>query len=412
MVEIAILGFGTVGSGVFQVLETKKDSVSKRAMQPIQVKYVLDIRSLPGSPVEFLLIKDFNTILHDPEVKIVVEVMGGIEPAYTYVKQCLLNGKSVVTSNKELVAKHGAELLQIAKEGNLNFLFEASVGGAIPIIRSLNLSLTADEIFEISAILNGTTNYILTKMTNEGLCYEEVLKEAIRLGYAERNPDADVLGHDACRKLAILLSLVTGKQVNYEEILTEGITSVTQRDIAYAKSLGGAVKLLALAKKPEGCDCFFARVAPSILLSDSKLFHVNDVFNSILLKGSVIDEIALMGRGAGQLPTASAVVADVIDQVKHIGKNIICHWSTERLSLLPIEESLVQKLIRVQLAPGLCDFTALKAQINQIFGEPRFLQLYEDELAFVTPLCSEGDIDQKIKALGHDVQVNGCIRLG
>ena len=314
MIQIAVMGYGTVGSGVVEVLNTNQASINKRAGDEINIKYVLDLRDFPGDPVESKLIHDFETIVNDPEIKIVVEVMGGVEPAYTFTKRCLEAGKSVCTSNKELVARHGAELLEIARERELNYLFEASVGGGIPIIRPLNSSLTADEITEITGILNGTTNYILTKMSYGGTDFDTALKDAQAKGYAERNPEADVEGYDACRKIAILTSLVSGRQVDYEDIYTEGITKITAEDIKYAKKMGRAVKLLAMSKKEDGK--FFAMVAPFLIGEMHPLYSVNGVFNAIFAKGNVLGDVMFYGSGAGKLPTASAVVADVVDAAR------------------------------------------------------------------------------------------------
>lgn len=260
MAKIAVLGYGTVGSGVVEVLETNKNSIEKRAGEGIEVKYVLDLRDFPGDPVQEKIVHDVDIIIQDKEIDVVVEVMGGIEPAFTFVKKALEAGKSVCTSNKALVAEHGPELLAMAKERNLNFMFEASVGGGIPIIRPLNQSLTADEITQITGILNGTTNYILTKMSQEGSSYEDVLKEAQDLGYAERNPEADVEGYDTCRKIAILTSLAFGSTVKFEEIQTEGITKISTADFAYAEKLGCVVKLLATSFKKD--EKVYAITAP------------------------------------------------------------------------------------------------------------------------------------------------------
>ena len=249
MINIAVLGYGTVGSGVVEVINTNHESINKRAGDEINIKYVLDLRDFPGDPVEKVLVHDYEVIVNDPEVDIVVEVMGGIEPAYTFVKRALLAGKSVSTSNKALVAKHGSELMEIAQEKNINFLFEASCGGGIPIIRALNSSLTADEIDEITGILNGTTNYMLYKMSTENCDFDTVLKEAQAKGYAEADPTADVEGADACRKIAILSSLAYGKFLNYEDIYTEGITKITPADMEYAKELGMTIKLLATSRR-------------------------------------------------------------------------------------------------------------------------------------------------------------------
>ena len=309
--NIAVLGYGTVGSGVVEVLTTNRETITKRAGESIDVKYVLDLRDFPGDPIQEKIVHDYQTILDDPDVKIVVEVMGGVEPAYTFVKKALQAGKSVATSNKELVAKRGAELLAIANEKNVNFLFEASVGGGIPIIRPLNQSLTADEIDEITGILNGTTNYMLTKMDTVGADYDAVLKEAQDKGYAERHPEADVEGYDACRKIAILTSLACGKQVDYEDIHTEGITHITETDFKYAKAMHMGIKLLGTSRREEGG--LFALVAPMMVAEDHPLYSVNDVFNAILVKGNALGDVMFYGKGAGKLPTASAVVSDVVD---------------------------------------------------------------------------------------------------
>ena len=331
MAKIAVLGYGTVGSGVVEVLETNKNSIEKRAGEGIEVKYVLDLRDFPGDPVQEKIVHDVDIIIQDKEIDVVVEVMGGIEPAFTFVKKALEAGKSVCTSNKALVAEHGPELLAMAKERNLNFMFEASVGGGIPIIRPLNQSLTADEITQITGILNGTTNYILTKMSQEGSPYEDVLKEAQDLGYAERNPEADVEGYDTCRKIAILTSLAFGSTVKFEEIQTEGITKISTADFAYAEKLGCVVKLLATSFKKD--EKVYAITAPFLIDATHPLYNVNDVLNGIYIHGNVIGDVMFFGAGAGKLPTASAVVADVVDCVKHKGRNVMTLWSYEKLEL-------------------------------------------------------------------------------
>ena len=288
MIKIAILGYGTIGSGVVEVLHTNSESIAKRAGDEIEVKYILDLRDFPGDPMEDKVIHDYEVIANDPEIQVVVEAMGGVEPAYTFVKRALLAGKNVTTSNKALVAKHGAELIAIAKEQSINFLFEASVGGGIPIIRPLNSSLTADEIEEITGILNGTTNYILSKMTFEGLEFEDVLKDAQSRGYAEADPTADVEGYDACRKIAILTSLVCGQQVDFEDIYTEGISKITADDIKYAQAMGLVIKLLATSRKTKEGYC--AMVAPFMLSQQHPLYSVNDVFNAIFVHGNVLGD--------------------------------------------------------------------------------------------------------------------------
>ena len=394
MVNIAVMGYGTVGSGVVEVIRTNPDSINKKAGQQIHVKYVLDLRDFPGDPVEEILVHDFDTILNDPEVAIVVEVMGGVEPAYTFVKKCLLAGKSVCTSNKELVAKHGPELLEIARKQNINFLFEASVGGGIPIIRPLNSSLTADEILEITGILNGTTNYILSKMSSEGAEFDDVLKQAQALGYAERNPEADVEGYDACRKIAILSSLAFGDHVDFEDIYTEGITKITAVDIAYAKQMGEAIKLLASSKR-EG-EHYYAMVAPFLVPPTHPLFAVNDVFNAIFVKGNVLGDVMFYGSGAGKLPTASAVVSDVVDATKHLNRNIMSFWSSKKLELTKVDQATRQFFVRTK--------GYLENKLNEVedlFGDikPVSAQGVEGEFGFITPPMTEEDFHEKYKQL-------------
>lgn len=345
MVNIAVLGYGTVGSGVVEVINTNGRRINQRVGDEVYIKYVLDLRDFPGDPVQEKLVHDFEVIINDPEIQIVVEVMGGIEPAYTFVKRSLLAGKSVATSNKALVAKHGAELLSIAKEKNINFLFEASVGGGIPIIRALNSSITADEIEEITGILNGTTNYMLTKMFYEGADYDEVLKEAQEKGYAERNPEADVEGYDACRKIAILSSLISGYQVDFEDIYTEGITKITKQDMMYAKAMGMTIKLLASSRREK--EHLHAIVAPYLLPEEHPLYSVNGVFNAVFVHGNVLGDAMFYGSGAGKLPTASAVVADVVDEAKHLNKNVMTMWESEKVELFPIEETSKRFFVRI-----------------------------------------------------------------
>lgn len=389
MINIAVLGYGTIGSGVVEVLNTNGDSIAKRAGDKINIKYVLDIREFPGDPIMDILVHDVNIILNDPDVKIVVEVMGGINPAYTFVKEALLKGKSVITSNKELVAKHGAELLDIAKERELNFLFEASVGGGIPIIRPLNQSLTADEIVEITGILNGTTNYILTKMSDEGLDFKEALKQAQDLGYAERNPTADVEGHDACRKIAILSSLAYGMQVDFEDIYTEGISNISDVDILYAKALNARIKLFASSIR-EDDDNVYAMVAPVMIRANHPLYSVNDVFNGIYVRGNVIGDIMFYGSGAGKLPTASAVVADVVDAAKHLNKNIWTIWSSKKLDLIDIDSVKHRFFVRVTKMED--TLSSIKALFGEVEEVP---EIIKDELAFITPLITEKEMKDK-----------------
>lgn len=398
MINIAILGYGTIGSGVVEVLGINGESIKKRAGDQINIKYVLDLREFPGNPIMEKLVKNIDIILNDPEIKIVVEVMGGVEPAYTFVKNALLAGKSVITSNKELVAKHGAELLDIAKEKSLNFLFEASVGGGIPIIRPLNQSLTADEIVEITGILNGTTNYILSKMSEEGLDFDTALKNAQTMGYAERNPAADVEGHDACRKIAILSSLAFGMQVDFEDIYTEGITKITAIDIRYAKSMGARIKLFASSIRGNDSHVH-AMVAPVLIKADHPLYSVNDVFNGIFVKGNVIGDVMFYGSGAGKLPTASAVVADIVDAAKHLGKNIWTIWSSKKLELTDVNQVQHRFFIRVK-----GNTPTIIEQIKSLFGEVEVITAEDinGEYAFITPMITEQQL-KEIKGSLNDV---------
>ena len=402
MVNIAVLGYGTVGSGVVEVINTNHEIINKRAGEEINIKYVLDLRDFPGDPVQQILTHDFNDILNDDEVKVVVEVMGGINPAYTSGKQCLAAGKSVATSNKELVASHGPELLAIAKEHNVNFLFEASVGGGIPIIRPLNTSITADEVTEITGILNGTTNYILTKMDQEGASYDEVLKQAQELGYAERNPEADVEGGDACRKIAILTSIVYGKHLDYTKIHTEGITKISTEDFKYADALGVSIKLVGTTKK-EG-DTLYSFVAPMMLDENHPLSGIHDVFNGIFVHGNVVDDIMFYGRGAGKLPTASAVVSDVVDEVKHMGKNIMASWDAEPLPIGDFRDAVNRFFVRVSAD------SITKEEIQKLFGDVTYVTAkgVNGEIAFITSAMTEGsfaDITAKIDKIFSIIRV-------
>ena len=405
MIQIAVMGYGTVGSGVVEVLNTNQASIDKRVGEEVRVKYVLDLRDFPGDPVESVLVHDFETIVNDPEVKVVVEVMGGVEPAYTFTKRCLLAGKSVCTSNKALVAAHGAELLQIAKDKNLNYLFEASVGGGIPIIRPLQTCLTADEIVEISGILNGTTNYILTNMTYGGANFDDALKDAQEKGYAERNPEADVEGHDACRKIAILTSLVSGQRVDFEDIYTEGITKVTAEDIKYADKLGRVIKLLAMSKK-EADGKYYAMVAPFLIDAANPLYNVNGVFNAIFVEGNMLGDSMFYGSGAGKLPTASAVAADVVDACKNLNENLGVYWSDEKLVLGDTKDDKRRFLVRVK-GDAQADAAAMKA----LFGPVDLVDAgVEGEFGFVTGSLSEAEYAEraaKTDAILNRIRVEG-----
>ena len=389
MVQVAVLGYGTVGSGVVEVLEENKAKITPRAGEELNVKYILDLRDFPGDPYENKVVHDVNVILEDPEVQVVCETMGGVEPAFTFSKKALMAGKSVCTSNKELVAAHGPELLKLAKENKCNYLFEASVGGGIPIIRPMNSALTAEKIESIHGILNGTTNYILTKMDKEGADFEEVLKEAQEKGYAERNPEADVEGYDACRKIAILSSLMTGKSVKYEDIYTEGITKITSVDFKYAKALNKSIKLLAMSKD-EG-DGYVAMVSPCMISQEHPLFCVSDVFNAVFVHGNMLGDSMYYGRGAGKLATASAVVADVVDCARHLGKTVTCLWDEEVMELKDYMDSAKKFFVRVN-NEGM-------DKAAELFGTMEKVEVVDGEFGFVTEVMTEREFAVKAEKL-------------
>lgn len=396
--KIAVMGYGTIGSGVVEVLRINKEKIAKRAGEPVEVKYILDLREFPGDPMEDAIVHDYQTIANDPEIGIVVETMGGVEPAYTFVKSMLEAGKQVTTSNKNLVAAKGAELIKIAREHGVNFQFEASVGGGIPIIRPLNKCLTADEIEEITGILNGTTNYMLTKMTDEGADFDEVLKDAQAKGYAEKDPTADIEGHDPCRKIAILTSLVAGKQIDFEDIHCEGITKITAVDIKYAKVMNRSIKLLASSKKVG--DSYSCMVAPYMLKSTHPLCGVNGVFNGIFVRGNVLGDAMFYGSGAGKLPTASAVVADVVDMVKHQHTNIYIDWSQEKLEIVDYKDSVNAFFVRT---------SSDKAAVEAAFGNVEYVENVEaGEIGFVTGEMTEAEFEEK----SAKIEILNRIRLG
>ena len=391
MIQVAVMGYGTVGSGVVEVIEKNKEEINKKSNEALNIKYILDLRDFPGDPYEDKIVHDVEVILNDPEVQIICETMGGLKPAYEFTKRALMSGKSVCTSNKELVATHGPELIQIAHEHTCNYLFEASVGGGIPIIRPLNYSLTAEKIDAISGILNGTTNYILTKMEREGAAFEEVLKEAQEKGYAERNPEADVEGYDACRKIAILSSLMCGKNVRYQDIYTEGITKITAADFKYAKVMDCTIKLLGLAKEENGG--LYAMVSPFLISKNHPLSMVNDVFNAVCVHGNMLGDSMYYGRGAGKLPTASAVVSDVVDCARHIGKIITCFWDAEDVKLTNVDEVERAFFVRVEKAK--------EQEAKETFGDVKEITAGVDgEFAFVTGRMSEKEFNEKAEKVG------------
>jgi len=395
MSKIAILGYGVVGSGVYEVIRTNAESIRRKSGSSIDLKYILDIRDFDNHPEKELFVKDFNIILNDPEVDIVAEVIGGVKPAYNFTKDALLAGKSVVTSNKELVAKHGCELLKIAAENNVSYLFEASVGGGIPIIRPLHQCLAANEITEIMGILNGTTNYILTKMIKEGMDFDVALKDAQLKGYAEANPAADVEGIDACRKISILSSLAYGEQVDPEKIPTEGITSLSLTDVKYAEKMGYVIKLIGYSKKVE--NKVVVRVSPMFIPLGHSLAGVDDVFNAIMVKGNAIGDVLFYGRGAGKLPTASAVVADIIDITCKGSSSMPILWGEANDGyILNLGESESVNFIRI----GSGDMDNVKCQ----FGDVETIGL-KDEFGFIAPKMKESELKNKLAVMKDLKQV-------
>uniref|UniRef100_S0DDA0 Homoserine dehydrogenase n=1 Tax=termite gut metagenome TaxID=433724 RepID=S0DDA0_9ZZZZ len=394
MVEIAILGHGVVGSGVAELLIKNAANIAKRAGVEIEAKYILDLRDFPGCPYRDKFTKDFDQILKDPDIQVVVEVMGGVRPAYDFVKASLEAGKSAVTSNKEMVAAKGAELLRIAKENDVNFLFEASVGGGIPIIRPLHQCLAANEICDIAGILNGTTNFILTKMIKESMPFGDALKIAQELGYAEADPTADVDGHDSCRKICILASLAFGSHIYPELVPTEGIRGITLEDVKYAENAGFAIKLIGQARRASDGK-IFALVSPALVSHESQLSSVDDVFNAILVRGDSTGDVVFYGKGAGKFPTASAVVGDVIDCVK-AKKNIgSLFWAdSDKDNVADTKAEAVSMYMRLN---------AGAEKIKSVFGEVTLLQKQADrpnETAFLTAKMTEGEMDGRLAASG------------
>ncbi len=397
MVKVAVLGYGTVGTGVVEVIHANRELLKERIGQPIDVKYILVRREIPDCSVREKLTQDFEKILTDPEISIVTEVMGGIEPAFTYAKRCLEAGKSVVTSNKELVAKHGDELIALAQKRQVQFLFEGSVAGGIPVIRTLHGCLTGDAVTEIVGILNGTTNYMMTNMFQNGADYAEVLEEAQEHGYAERNPEADVEGYDACRKIAILTSLVSGKKADFEEIYCEGITRITTDDMKYAKQMGKTIKLLAIMKKEED-GTYQVKVAPFLLDAGHPLYSVDGVFNSVLIRGNMVGEVMLYGKGAGKLPTASAVVADLVEAARHPAKSVMPVWSGEKLSLQEAKKARHRFFLRLKMEGTTKDY------LERMLGEGTEVTAgIPGETGFVTKEMTEEAFEKAIAEAEQEI---------
>ncbi len=403
MFKAAIMGFGTVGSGVYEVLDRNADVVARNARDSIEVKYILDLRDFPDAPYQEKFIKDFTIIENDPEVGIVVETMGGKGAAYEFTKRCLLAGKHVVTSNKELVACHGAELLSIAKAQNVNYLFEASVGGGIPIIRPMLQCLTANHMTHITGILNGTTNYILTRMIDAGLTFEDALKEAQQKGYAEANPAADIDGVDACRKICILSDIAYGDHVYPEYVETEGISKITLEDVAYAAQADCVVKLLGRAVLNDD-GTIYAFVAPHFVAKHSPLADVDDVFNAIMITGDMLGDTMFYGQGAGKLATASAVVADMIDCVRHNTRRRMVSWGDGSQKIVrPLDDFASRWYVRLK------GENAIK-RLVEAFPNCEMLKSSNagEEAACLTAAWSTAEMNKKVAELGT---VAGCMRL-
>ena len=400
MIKIAVMGYGTVGSGVVEVFYKNRESIQHNAGHGMDIKYILDLREFPDSPYVDKFTKNFDDIINDDEVQIVVEVMGGATFAYDYVKQCLLKGKSVATSNKELVAEKGAELIRIAKENNTNFLFEASVGGGIPILRPITQCLAANDITEIYGILNGTTNYILSKMINESAQFEDALKTAQELGYAERNPAADVEGHDACRKICILSALAFGKHVYPKQVHTEGITDISLDDVSLAGKAGYAVKLIGKTVHLSDEGKVFTTVYPALVHAKSQIGNVEGVYNAVMVRGDAIGDVVFYGQGAGKLPTASAVVADVIDCAKHLNtRKLVCWEDGAEDYVKDYKQDKIAMYVRIASD----DLQASESSAKAAFGDISVIDA-DNALAFITPVMSECDFDEKIKSVSGDIK--------
>ncbi len=410
MLGFAVMGHGVVGSGVVEVFQKNYENIVSRAGTDFELKYVLDIRDFPDLDYSDKFTKNFDDILNDPDVTVVAEVMGGLKPAYDYTKRCLLAGKSVVTSNKELVAAKGAELLKIAKENNVNYLFEASVGGGIPIIRPINQCLAANNIDEILGILNGTTNFIMTKMIKEGMTFEDALLLAQQLGYAERDPSADVDGHDACRKICILASLAFGRHVYPAQVHTEGISKITLMDVAYAGAYNSVIKLIGKVSMKENGK-LYCIVSPMLVSHESQLSSVDDVFNAIMVRGNATGDVMFYGKGAGKLPTASAVMADIIDCIKHIKARKYVFWEDGSPDYVDdYLEGETAFYVRAKAA----DTDAAKKSVEQAFGKVKFISCEnapQHDIAFITGKNKEKVLREQLKSISMHIEPLSVLRV-
>ena len=393
--KVAVMGYGTVGSGVVEVIETHEKSIKNRtAGEMLEVSHILDLRDFPDDPHADLFTKNFNDILNDPETKVVAETMGGVNPAFDFTMKLLEAGKSVVTSNKELVAQKGLELLEAAEKHGVNYLFEASVGGGIPIIRPMAQCLAANNIEGVAGILNGTTNFILTKMIEDGMTFEDALKLAQDNGFAEKDPTADIEGFDACRKVCILASLAFGKHVYPNQVRAEGITKITLEDVEYISSAHGVIKLLGQIKKIDD-DKITAFVSPAVVFHGSQLASVNGVFNAILVRGDAVGDVCFYGAGAGKLPTASAVVADMVDCAVHVNRRKNFGWGPGSEDYVVDEKSALEMPFYVRAK-------ATESEAVALFHNVKFLSRTgqpSDEVAFITDSMTENALDKKLEGV-------------
>lgn len=411
MKNVAVLGYGVVGSGTVELFEKNREAISAKIGRDCDIKYIVDLREFPNDPFKDRIIKDFSKVLEDDEIEVVAEVIGGLHPAYEYTKAALEKGKSVVTSNKELVAEMGAELLKVAHEHNANYLFEASVGGGIPIIRPLNKCLAGNRIEQISGILNGTTNFILSKMIKDQMDFDTALRIAQELGYAEHDPTADVEGHDACRKICILGSLAFGKHIYPKKVHRSGISHITLEDVAYAENAGYAIKLIGSVKPAEGGKVS-AIVSPRLVPKSNMLAGVDGVYNAISVTGDGVGDVLFYGKGAGKLPTASAVVGDIIDCLKHTDRSIMISWEDCAEDDYVVAYKTVENSVYVRIQADNAD--ELKPAISEIFGKLTYIERKgrpDNELAFITPTMVESVIDEKLEQLSHSADIKSKIRL-
>ena len=396
MAKVAIIGYGTVGSGVYEIIKDNADRVAGNAGEKIEVKHILDIRDFDDHPEKELFTKDVNDIINDEEVSVVAEVMGGLHPAYEFTKSMLMVGKSVVTSNKELVATYGTELLALAEEKNVNYLFEASVGGGIPVIRPLSRCLAANNITRIAGILNGTTNYILHEMFTNNKSFETALSDAQAKGYAERNPAADIEGHDACRKIAILSSLASGYEIDSERIATEGIVDISLDDVAAAEAAGGVIKLIGYSSFEDGM--VYAHVAPMFVSDENMLSGINGVMNGILITGDAVGDVMFYGAGAGKLPTASAVVADIVDSAIHSSRRKIIGWKKSDKDIIKATGENFRYLMRSENT---------EAEISAVTNAD-VISNENGTVVFITEVISASECDELKSKLG---KVKSAIRV-